>query len=126
MKVMWLIVAGLALVYVSIWAATKDHGPAPPSTQATEASANSQDTLVGIAKEDAASRAPSGAKIDVVSVTPKVFTGDDLKEAGLGAAGTRPGFAIVLDAMVADKAVARLTYHAAPPGTVVFVSQKSP
>lgn len=121
MKSLWLVVVGLGLLYLAIWSLTKGpHGPAvPPQNQRVQQ--GSGPVLAEIARGDVVGRIDPQAKTEIVSVAPKRLAGDDLHEVPFAAPEGTVGFAIVIAAIVNEKQVARLTYHAAPPSKVVYV-----
>jgi hypothetical protein len=127
-KILWVIVVILGVIYLGVWAAGKDKGTSSPAASpVTHAGSggSSGDQLAGIAKGDAISRVPNTASLEVDSIKPGVFSGPDLQTAHSLGGGTTAGFEIVLVATVGDKPVSKLTYHAAPPDRIVFVKQEA-
>lgn len=133
MKILWLVTAGLGLVYMVVWAAGKNadvSGPQNPNRppvvkQEPVPPANvSAQALAELSRGDAISRVDPKAILTLVSSTPKAFTGTDLREVPATAAGAVPGFEVVWSASVDNKETSRLTYHVAAPNRVVFVKQE--
>lgn len=126
MSKLWLLVAGLAVVYLLMWAALRDDRPKPPSdVEQLQVTPSSEiEVLSGLAQRDAIARNESGVTLERESIRPGYFSGDDLRPISPRSAGARPGFVITYQAKRDGKAVARLVYHAVAPDRVVFVSQE--
>ncbi|HEY8108841.1 MAG TPA: hypothetical protein VIF43_02425 [Patescibacteria group bacterium] len=131
-RVLWLATAGLALLFLAVWAADGDDRVIPPQQPRSQAeatpdqSAAQQEKFKDLALSDAASRVDSRARIGVESTTVGTFKGPDLQSTGPGDPAGTLGTVLVLSATVDGRPVSKLTYHAAPPDTVVFVKQEAP
>ncbi|MEX2043287.1 MAG: hypothetical protein WD926_00140 [Patescibacteria group bacterium] len=133
MKVLWLITAGLGLLFLAVWAA--DGGgeviprqtPRPAAAEPTpDQSEQQRARLNDLAIGDARGRVDSRARIRVDSVGVQNFKGADLRKASPADPGAQLGTVIVLVATVDGRPVSELTYHAVAPDTVVFVKQEEP
>jgi hypothetical protein len=127
MKKVWLVVAGLGLIYVVMWAGMKQSHPkvkAPGVIEPTVALIGDAKGLADIAQGDAISRTAPDAQISIASITPAKFRGDDLKQVTVGDKNAKSGYVIVLDAKRDGKTIDKFTYHAVPPNQTVFVKQE--
>ena len=132
-KALWLVTAGLGLLFLAIWAADSGDRVIPPQTPqpAAEEAAPDQTEqqrakLNALAIGDAQGRVDSRARIKVASVTVQNFKGADLRKASPADPEAQLGTVIVLVATVDGRPVSELTYHAVAPDRVVFVEQKAP
>lgn len=134
-KTLWLVTAGLATLYLAVWAAGVGRDRVvPPQTARLvaeeptpdQAAQRRQDALQEAASADAAQRVDSRATLEVAEVEPKYFEGSDLRLVAVPGRDARLGSIITLIASVDGEPVSKLTYHAAPPDTVVFVRQEEP
>lgn len=128
MKHLWLVVLGLTAIYLVIWAAEGTDKPrvtTPGVIEPTAALIGDSKGLADIAMGDALSRIPPGSQLKIASITPQRFKGDDLKQVSALSGDSKNGFVIVLNAEIDGKTVDKLTYHAVPANTVVFVKQET-
>ncbi|MDP3999909.1 MAG: hypothetical protein Q8Q11_00535 [bacterium] len=132
-KALWLVTAGLGLLFLAVWAA--DSGgqviprqtPQPAAAEATpDQSEQQRANLNDLAISDAQGRVDSRARVRVKSADIRSFKGADLRETGPGDPSAQLGTVIVLVATVDGTPVSELTYHAVAPDRVVFVKQETP
>lgn len=131
-KALWLVTAGLGLLFLAVWAADGGDQVIPrqtpqPAAEATpDQSGQQRARLNDLAIGDARGRVDSRARIEVDSVTVQSFKGADLRKASPGDPEAQLGTVIVLVAAVDGRPVSELTYHAVAPDRVVFVDQQAP
>lgn len=134
---LWLVTAGLALLFLAVWAADRESeviprqtprpGAEAPVAEATpEQSAQQRERLNALAIESAKTKVDSRAQVKVDSVTVGSFKGADLQEASPADPDAQLGTVIVLVATVDGRETSKLTYHAVPPDRIVFVKQEAP
>lgn len=131
-KALWLITAGLALLFLAVHAADSGKEVIPrqtprPAAEATpDQSKQQRAKLNGLAIRDAQGRVDSRARLRVKSATIQNFKGADLQKASPADPEAQLGWVIVLVATVDGQATSKLTYHAVAPDNVVFVEQAAP
>lgn len=127
MKRLWLLVVGLGVLYLMMWAVVKQGDVNRPAvaTQALSTPDTTAPGLVERARADAIGRVPSNATIDIVSAVPKRFKGENLEPTSLTDRNASTGVEITLVANVDKKPVSKLIYYATS-SKVLFVRQEQP
>jgi hypothetical protein len=112
---LWLVTAGLALLFLAIWASGQGDETVVPQQEPRPAAANptpdqsaqTRKRLEQLAIKDATDRVDSRAKVAVDEASSN-------------------NSEIVVVAVVEGRPVSKLTYRAVPPDRVVFVKQEAP
>lgn len=129
MSKLWILVAGLGLVYLLMWMAVR--GDTPPNIDTNALSpgqlTSRPETAVIRLEEEAKGRTigrtDSAAELTIEQTTEAFFVGQDLKLSSAEDPAAQRGFIIRVKATKDGKPIARFVYHAVAPNTVQLISQ---